>query len=179
MLLNDREIRDRCKNNGLIYPYSEEHLQPCSYDVSLSASIIRFVGRGEINARDRKLENLEYFKFKMKDYGYVLEPNEFILGSTEEAVSIPDDLAARYEGKSSMGRLGLATHITAGFIDPGFSGDITLEIKNENQYPIRIFSGMPIGQLCFFTLIEPVERRYGSDGLGSHYSDQEGPTHAL
>lgn len=179
MLLTDRQIRDRCQHNGLIYPFVEERLQPCSYDVTLSSSIIRFVGHGEIDARDRKLKNLEYFKFKMNESGYLLEPNEFILGSTNEGVSIPSDLAARYEGKSSMGRIGLATHITAGFIDPGFRGDITLEIKNENQYPIRIFADMPIGQLCFFELGEEVETRYGSKKLGSHYLDQEGPTTAM
>lgn len=176
MLMTDRQIRDRCKHHGLIQPYSEDRLQPCSYDVTLGSRIIRFVGHGEINARDRKLDNLEYCSVDIPESGYVLEPNEFILGCTNETVSLPADLAARYEGKSSMGRLGLASHITAGFIDPGFRGDITLEIKNENQHPIRIFTGMPIGQLCFFELYEAVETRYGSKKLGSHYLNQEGPT---
>lgn len=176
MILNDISIDDRATHHGLIYPYDPNNLQPCSYDVTLSKSIIRYIGHGEINASDRSLRDMEYLKFIIPDEGYVLEPGEFILGSTNESVNVPSDLAARYEGKSSMGRIGLATHITAGFIDPGFSGDITLEIKNENNHPIRIFSGMKIGQLCFFELTGAVARTYGSVNLGSHYQNQSGPT---
>lgn len=175
-LLSDKSIRERSESNGLIYPYSEDQLQPCSYDVTLGPTIIRFIGSGEIDAASRSLNRIEYFRFDIPEIGYILDPGEFILGSTNEGVSIPSDIAARYEGKSSLGRLGLASHITAGFIDPGFRGDITLEIKNENNHPIRIKSGMAIGQLCFFTVDQNVERPYGSKDLGSHYFDQIGPT---
>ena len=175
-MLTDNDIRERCLEKHMITPFHDEQLQPCSYDVTLSKSIIRFFGRGEINAMDHTLHDLEYLRMIMNDTGYVLDPNEFILGSTNEGVTIPKNIAARFEGKSSLGRIGLAAHVTAGFIDPGFSGDITLEIKNLNNHPIRIFTGMRIGQLCFFELDNDVSRSYGSDGLGSHYQNQSGPT---
>lgn len=175
-MLNDAEIKDLCINRHMITPFDEANLQPCSYDVTLSKSIVRYFGRGEINAMDYTLHDLEYIRFAMNDDGFVLDPNEFILGSTNEGVTIPKNIAARFEGKSSLGRLGLATHVTAGFIDPGFTGDITLEIKNLNNHPIRIFAGMRIGQLCFFDLHDDVDRAYGSADLGSHYQNQSGPT---
>lgn len=175
-MLNDSDIRKLCMDRHMITPFDESQLQPCSYDVTLSKSIVRYFGRGEINAMDHTLHDLEYIRFAMNDEGYVLDPNEFILGSTNEGVTIPKNIAARFEGKSSLGRLGLATHVTAGFIDPGFNGDITLEIKNLNNHPIRIFPGMKIGQLCFFDLHDDVDRAYGSTGLGSHYQHQSGPT---
>ena len=175
-MLNDSDIRQTCYDKHMITPFHDEQLQPCSYDVTLSKSIIRFFGRGEINAMDHTLHDLEYLRMTMNDTGYVLDPNEFILGSTNEGMTIPTNIAARFEGKSSLGRIGLAAHVTAGFIDPGFSGDITLEIKNLNNHPIRIFTGMRIGQLCFFELNSDVGRAYGSDGLGSHYQNQSGPT---
>ena len=175
-MLNDNDIRALCLDRRMITPFHEEQLQPCSYDVTLSKSIVRFFGRGEINAMDHTLHDLEYIRMTMNDEGFVLDPNEFILGSTNEGVTIPKNIAARFEGKSSLGRLGLATHVTAGFIDPGFTGDITLEIKNLNNHPIRIFTGMRIGQLCFFDLHDDVGRSYGSESLGSHYQNQQGPT---
>lgn len=179
-MLNDSDILKICSDKHVITPFYESQLQPCSYDVTLSERIIglRVVGSGnsEINVMDHTLYDLEYISFVIPDDGYVLHPNEFILGSTKECVSIPNNIAARFEGKSSLGRLGLMTHVTAGFIDPGFSGDITLEIKNLNNHPIRIFPGMKIGQLCFFDLHDDVDRAYGSCGLGSHYQNQSGPT---
>lgn len=175
-MLNDNDIRALCLDRHMITPFHEEQLQPCSYDVTLSKSIVRYFGRGEINAMDHTLHDLEYIRFSMNDEGFVLDPNEFILGSTNEGVTIPKNIAARFEGKSSLGRLGLATHVTAGFIDPGFNGDITLEIKNLNNHPIRIFAGMKIGQLCFFDLHDDVDRAYGSAELESHYQHQSGPT---
>ena len=107
---------------------------------------------------------------------FVLHPGEFVLGSTLEVVSIPDDLAARLEGKSSLGRLGLLTHSTAGFVDPGFSGHITLELSNVANLPITLWPGMKIGQLCLFRLTSPAEHPYGSAVYGSRYQDQRGPT---
>jgi dCTP deaminase len=108
----------------------------------------------------------------------VLDPwdDEFVLGATYEVVSLPDDVAARLEGKSSLGRLGLLTHSTAGFIDPGFSGHVTLELSNVATLPITLWPGMKIGQLCFFRLSSPAEHPYGSARYGSRYQGQRGPT---
>ncbi len=108
--------------------------------------------------------------------GFSLHPGEFVLGSTYEQVALPDDIAARLEGKSSLGRLGLLTHSTAGFIDPGFEGHITLELSNVATLPIRLWPGMKIGQLCFFKLSSPAERPYGSGATFSRYRGQRGPT---
>jgi dCTP deaminase len=106
----------------------------------------------------------------------VLHPGEFVLGSTYERCTLPDDLAGRLEGKSSLGRLGLLTHSTAGFIDPGFSGHITLELSNVANLPITLWTGMKIGQLCLLRLTSPAEHPYGSSQAGSKYQGQRGPT---
>ena len=110
------------------------------------------------------------------DEPFILHPGEFALGSIYEVVTLPDDIAARVEGKSSLGRLGLLTHATAGFIDPGFSGHVTLELSNVATLPIKLWPGMKIGQLCFFRLTSPAEHPYGSAESGSHYQGQRGPT---
>lgn len=110
------------------------------------------------------------------DEAFVLHPGEFVLGSTFEQVTLPDDIAARLEGKSSLGRLGLLTHSTAGFIDPGFSGHVTLELSNMATLPIKLWPGMKIGQLCFFRLSSPAETPYGSAEVKSRYHGQRGPT---
>ena len=107
---------------------------------------------------------------------FVLHPGEFVLGSTLELCTLPDDLAGRLEGKSSLGRLGLLTHSTAGFIDPGFSGHITLELSNVANLPITLWPGMKIGQLCLLRLTSPAEHPYGSAQAGSKYQGQRGPT---
>ena len=111
-----------------------------------------------------------------QDEPFVLHPGEFVLGSTYESVSLPDDLAGRLEGKSSLGRLGLLTHSTAGFIDPGFTGHITLELSNVANLPIMLWPGMKIGQLCIFRLSSPAEHPYGAAVYGSRYQGQRGPT---
>lgn len=108
--------------------------------------------------------------------GFILHPGEFVLGSTFEQVTLPDDIAARLEGKSSLGRLGLMTHSTAGFIDPGFTGHVTLELSNVATLPIRLWPGMKIGQLCFFQLSSPADHPYGSGEYKSRYLGQRGPT---
>ena len=110
------------------------------------------------------------------DEAFILHPGEFVLGATFEQVSLPDDVAARLEGKSSLGRLGLLTHSTAGFIDPGFSGHVTLELSNVATLPIKLWPGMKIGQLCFFRLSSPAENPYGSGPYGNRYQGQRGPT---
>ena len=107
---------------------------------------------------------------------FILHPGEFVLGSTLERVRLPDDLVARLEGKSSLGRLGLLIHSTAGFIDPGFDGHVTLELSNVANLPITIYHAMKIGQLSFMQLSEPTSTPYGSDSLGSKYQGQRGPT---
>jgi dCTP deaminase len=110
------------------------------------------------------------------DGEFVLHPGEFVLGSTFEVVTLADDVAARLEGKSSLGRLGLLTHSTAGFIDPGFSGHVTLELSNTATMPIKLYPGMKVGQLCFFRLSSPAESPYGHGASGSRYQGQRGPT---
>jgi dCTP deaminase len=110
------------------------------------------------------------------DEPFILHPGEFVLGSTYEVVTLPDDVAARVEGKSSLGRLGLLTHATAGFVDPGFSGHVTLELANVATLPIKLYPGMKIGQFCFFRLSSPSEHPYGSEKYGSRYQGQRGPT---
>src|SRR5213075_1247357 len=107
---------------------------------------------------------------------FILHPGEFVLGSTYEAVTLPDDIAARLEGKSSLGRLGLLTHSTAGFIDPGFSGHVTLELSNMATLPITLWPGMKVGQLCILRLTSAAEHPYGSAIYGSRYQGQRGPT---
>lgn len=181
MILSDRTIRGLAENCGLIEPFDEDQLQPCSYDVRLDSRIKRFVKTNDsvihiIDGSSKELHGVSMDTLNLTNMAYALRPGEFILGSTVEAVSIPDYLACRFEGKSSLGRIGLTTHVTAGFIDPGFQGTITLEIKNENQFPILLKPGMLIGQLCFIRLNTKVDRMYGSAGLGSHYQNQSGPT---
>ena len=111
-----------------------------------------------------------------RDEPFILHPGEFVLGSSFEIVTLPDDLAARLEGKSSLGRLGLLTHSTAGFVDPGFTGHVTLELSNAATLPIKLWPGMRVGQLCFFRLSSPTEHPYGSAKYGSRYQGQRGPT---
>jgi dCTP deaminase len=110
------------------------------------------------------------------DEPFILHPGEFVLGSSFEIVTLPDDLAARLEGKSSLGRLGLLTHSTAGFVDPGFSGHVTLELSNVATLPIKLWPGMKVGQLCFIRLSSATENPYGSAKYGSRYQGQRGPT---
>lgn len=184
MILSDRTIRGLAENCGLIDPFDENQLQPCSYDVRLDNRIKQFVEDRSysrmhvINGSTKELSGISMREIDFTNRLYVLRPGEFILGSTLEEVSIPDYLACRFEGKSSLGRIGLTTHVTAGFIDPGFQGTITLEIKNENQFPILLKPGMLIGQLCFIRLNTKVDRMYGSVELGSHYQNQIGVTEA-
>jgi len=107
---------------------------------------------------------------------FILHPGEFVLGSTYETITLADDIASRLEGKSSLGRLGLLTHSTAGFIDPGFSGHVTLELSNVATLPIKLWPGMKIGQVCVIKLSSPAEHPYGSAIYGSRYQGQRGPT---
>ncbi|MGC5165787.1 dCTP deaminase [Luteimicrobium sp. DT211] len=178
MLLSDRDIRAELDAGRVVLdPYEPSMLQPSSIDVRLD-KFFRLFDNHRYPFIDPSQEQPELTRLveAKGDEPLVLHPGEFVLGSTFEAVSLPDDVAARLEGKSSLGRLGLLTHSTAGFIDPGFSGHVTLELSNVATLPITLWPGMKIGQLCFFRLSSPAEHPYGSSTYGSRYQGQRGPT---
>ena len=158
MMLSDRNILELQGEMELIYPFHHDHLQPCSYDVRLSDDLKTVRGK----------------QISLKHDDYVLKPNEFILGSTIEKVKLPSTVSVFLDGKSGLGRKGIGTHITAGFIDAGFEGNVTLEIKNNSDKQFRLSEGMLIGQLIFFELKSECMRPYGSDGLNNHYQNSVG-----
>jgi dCTP deaminase len=178
VLLSDRDIKAELDTERVrIDPYDPGMIQPSSIDVRLD-KYFRLFDNHKYPVIDPAKDQPELTRLVEVDPedGFVLHPGEFVLGSTLETVSLPDDLAARVEGKSSLGRLGLLTHATAGFVDPGFSGHVTLELSNVATLPIILWPGMKIGQLCFFRLSSPAENPYGSAKYGSHYQGQRGPT---
>ncbi len=178
MLLSDRDIRAELDAGRLgIDPFEAALIQPSSIDVRLD-SLFRVFNNTRYTHIDPKERQDELTSLVEPGEGEscVLPPGEFVLGSTRAICSLPDDLAGRLEGKSSLGRLGLLTHSTAGFIDPGFSGHITLELSNVANLPITLWPGMKIGQLCLLRLTSPAEHPYGSAGVGSKYQGQRGPT---
>jgi dCTP deaminase len=178
MVLSDRTIR-RLLGEGRIGidPYEEELLQPSSVDVRVDR-LFRVFRNSRYPFIDVKQEMEELTELVEVEPGeaFILHPGEFVLGSTLERITLPDDLVARLEGKSSLGRLGLLIHSTAGFIDPGWDGHVTLELSNVANLPITIYYGMKIGQLSFVQLSEPAEHPYGTGALGSKYQGQIGPT---
>ena len=177
-VLSDRDIR-RVLESGrvVIRPYSPADLQPSSVDLHLDHSFRVFRNNRYpfIDVRAPQPDLTELIRIE-GDEAFILHPGEFVLGSTLERVTLPDDLVARLEGKSSLGRLGLLIHSTAGFIDPGWDGHVTLELSNVANLPITIYAGMKIGQLSFMQMSEPTDHPYGSSGLGSKYQGQRGPT---
>ncbi|GEE00162.1 dCTP deaminase [Gordonia spumicola] len=178
MLLSDRDIRAEIGGGRLgVDPFDDAMVQPSSVDVRLDG-LFRVFNNTKYTHIDPKQQQDELTTLVEPAAGepFVLHPGEFVLGSTLEVVSLPDDLAGRLEGKSSLGRLGLLTHSTAGFIDPGFSGHITLELSNVANLPITLWPGMKIGQLCLIRLSSPAENPYGSAAVGSKYQGQRGPT---
>ena len=178
MLLSDRDIRSEVDLGRVgLHPYDASMIQPSSIDVRLDRMFRVFENHRypHIDPAEQQSELTREVE-PVGDEPFILHPGEFVLGSTYERVSLPDDIAARLEGKSSLGRLGLLTHSTAGFIDPGFTGHVTLELSNVATLPIKLYPGMRIGQLCFFRLSSPSEHPYGSAGSGSRYQDQRGPT---
>ena len=178
MLMSDRDIRASIEA-GLIGldPLEMGLLQPSSIDVRLDR-FFRLFDNHKYAFIDPAEQQDELTRLIEVDAGesFILHPGEFVLGSTYEFVTLPDDVAARLEGKSSLGRLGLLTHSTAGFVDPGFKGHVTLELSNMATLPIKLWPGMKIGQLCFFKLTSPSEHPYGSEKYSSRYQGQRGPT---
>lgn len=174
MLLSDRDIQIRLDDHELyVNPFIESNLQPASLDVTLKDEFIIYEESNEPINVARK-EDIGPAETVTADY-LILPPGQFILASTVETIGLPRDMAARFEGKSSLGRLGLMTHVSAGFIDPGFFGQITLEICNLNARPIIIQAGMKIGQVCFLQMPTRSRYRYGDKEYGSRYQGQEGP----
>jgi dCTP deaminase len=178
MLLSDRDIKSEIdKGRVVLEPYDVNMIQPSSVDVRLDRLFRTFENHkyAHIDPAENQPELTREVAVEGND-PFILHPGEFVLGSTYEVISLPDDIAGRLEGKSSLGRLGLLTHSTAGFIDPGFSGHVTLELSNVATLPIKLWPGMKIGQLCLFRLESPAEHPYGSVVYGSRYQGQRGPT---
>lgn len=178
MLLSDRDILSEVHSgNILLDPWDPGMVQPSSVDVRLD-KYFRVFENHRYTSIDPSIEQPELTRMIEVglDEPFVLHPGEFVLASTYEQVTLGPAIAARLEGKSSLGRLGLLTHSTAGFIDPGFTGHVTLELSNMANLPVKLWSGMKIGQLCFFQLSSPAENPYGSEKYGSRYQGQRGPT---
>ncbi len=178
MLISDRDIRAAINAKRIVLdPYDPSMVQPSSVDVRIDRYFRLFDNHryAHIDPAEEQPELTRLVEVD-PDEAFILHPGEFALASTYETVTLPDNVAARLEGKSSLGRLGLLTHSTAGFIDPGFSGHVTLELSNVATLPIKLWPGMKIGQLCFFQLSTAAEHPYGSGQYGSRYQGQRGPT---
>lgn len=177
MLLSDRSIRAAVKAGRItIDPYDDGAVQPSSVDVRMDRRFRVFANhRYPYIDVKQELPDLTELVEVGDDEPFILHPGEFVLGATYERVALPADVAARLEGKSSLGRLGLLTHSTAGFVDPGFDGHVTLELSNVSTLPITLYPEMKIGQIAFFELDQPADEPYGS-GRGSKYQGQRGPT---
>ena len=177
-MLSDRDLNKQIDAGRVrIDPFDPSLIQPSSIDVRLDR-FFRVFENHKYPHIDPSVEQPDLTRLVETDgnEAFILHPGEFVLASTYEMVTLPDDIASRLEGKSSLGRLGLLTHSTAGFIDPGFSGHVTLELSNVATLPIKLYPGMKIGQLCMFQLTSPAERPYGSAAYGSRYQGQRGPT---
>ena len=184
VILSDRSLREQLASGRIIIdPLDDSLVQPSSIDVRISNlfRVFRNHTRGVIDVK-QDLQNLtELIEIPadqngIGDEAFMLHPGEFVLGSTLERVAVPDDLVGRVEGKSSLGRLGLLIHSTAGFIDAGFDGHITLELANVASLPITLYPGMKIGQVSFMQMTTPADNPYGSGAKGSKYQGQKGPT---
>ncbi len=176
--MSDRDIRASIEAGQIgLEPLEMGLLQPSSIDVRLDRFFRLFDNHkyAFIDPAEQQDELTRLIEVDPTE-PFILHPGEFVLGSTYEFVTLPDDVAARLEGKSSLGRLGLLTHSTAGFVDPGFKGHVTLELSNVATLPIKLWPGMKIGQLCFFKLTSPSEHPYGSEKYASRYQGQRGPT---
>jgi dCTP deaminase len=178
MVLSDRTIKAEIAAGRLVFdPYDESLVQPSSVDVRVDRRFRVFQNSRYPYIDVRKpMEELTELVSVQGDEPFILHPGEFVLGQTLERVRLPDDLVARLEGKSSLGRMGLLIHSTAGFVDAGFEGNLTLELSNVSNLPITIYYSMPIGQISFMRMDGPVDRPYGSDGTKSKYQGQAEPT---
>ena len=177
MTLSDRTIKEEIKKGNIVVePYSPRDVQPASVDLHLDNKILVFNNSSApyIDLM-KELPNLTTEVIVPDDAPFILHPGEFVLGSTLEKISLANNIVARIEGKSSLGRLGLLIHSTAGFIDPGWNGNLTLELANVSRLPITLYFGMRIGQISFSYLTTEVDRTYGSKELGSRYQNQESP----
>jgi len=178
MVLSDHTIREEIeKERILIDPFEPDLIQPSSIDLRVDSSYRVFNNSRYpfIDVRE-PMEDLTTLVKPEEGEPFILHPGEFVLGQTLERVTLPNDLVARLEGKSSLGRLGLLIHSTAGFVDAGFSGNLTLELSNVANLPITIYHGMPIGQLSFMRMDRAVDSPYGTELNGSKYQGQAEPT---
>ncbi len=178
MLLSDRTIREQIETGRIVIdPFDPSCVQPSSVDLHVDRffRVFRNHTMGFIDVK-ADLEDLTELVEIGDDDVFMLHPGEFVLGSTAERVALPDDLVARLEGKSSLGRLGLLIHSTAGFVDAGWDGHLTLELSNVANLPITLYPGMKIGQISFLEMTTPADRPYGAGALGSKYQGQRGPT---
>jgi dCTP deaminase len=181
VILSDRDIRAEIEAGRIVIdPYTPESVQPSSIDLHL-ASRFRVFRNNRYPYIDVRLEQPDLTELEeiRGDEPFILHPGEFVLGSTFERVGLPDDLVARLEGKSSLGRLGLLIHSTAGYVDPGWDGNLTLELSNVANLPITLYRGMKIGQISFQRMSSPVEVAYGDARIGSRYRGQTDPTASL
>ena len=177
MILSDRSIREALTSGQVIIePLGDHSIQPSSVDLRLSRffRVFRNHTLGFIDVK-QDLSELTTLTEAAENDPFILHPGEFVLGSTLERVALPDNLVGRLEGKSSLGRLGLLIHSTAGFVDAGFDGQLTLELSNVANLPITLYPGMRIGQISFHLMTTPAEQPYGTGDLGSKYQSQLGP----
>ena len=180
VILSDRTLREQIAAGRIVIDPLDDHLvQPSSIDVRISNlfRVFRNHTRGVIDVKEDTTELTELIEIPADgSQPFMLHPGEFVLGSTLERIAVPDDLVARIEGKSSLGRLGLLIHSTAGFIDAGFDGHVTLELANVASLPITLYPGMKIGQVSFMQMTTPADKPYGQGATGSKYQGQRGPT---
>lgn len=178
MIFSDRSIREAVASGRiLIDPFDDVMVQPSSVDVRCDRHFRVFENHRYASIDPKAVQDdLTSVVEASEDGPFILHPGEFVLGATLETIGLADDLVARLEGKSSLGRLGLLIHSTAGFIDPGFKGQVTLELSNVASLPIAIYPGMKIGQISFYAMTTPADAPYGSPQLGSKYQGQAGPT---
>lgn len=179
MILSDRSIREALADGRIeIDPLNESYIQPSSVDLTIDRffRVFRNHTTGIIDVKENMEDLTELIELADDEVPFMLHPGEFVLGSTAERVKLPTDLVGRLEGKSSLGRLGLLIHSTAGFIDAGWDGHITLELSNIATLPITLYPGMRIGQISFLKMTTPADVPYGSAAVGSKYQGQRGPT---
>ncbi len=177
-VLSDRTIKEELAASRLVIePLDEANIQPASIDLQLDRvfRIFRVTQRPFVDVR-QPMEDLTELVTIEDEEPFIIQPGTFVLGSTLESVTLPDDIVARVDGRSSLGRLGLLVHATAGYVDPGWTGKLTLELSNQSQMPIALYYGMKISQISFLRMSTPVDRPYGSESLASRYQGQTGPT---